>query len=253
VNSAEIKKYWDERAIKGGSNITTNDIYMRRIEIRVLAEQIWERRPVAIGDIGCGDGLTTCCLARKLCLPMFYGLDFSEEMVRRATTGAGDTSGVLFRCHDITQPIERPKFNMIYTTRCLINLPTWEEQMVAIKNIRDALLQNGIYVMIENFIEGHYAMNLERRQVGLSETPVRPHNLFFNRQHLLDCVGPMFDVLEEVNISSIYYLVTRVVYAKICADKGVEPDYADEHHRLASGLPFAGEYGPIRMIVMRRR
>jgi hypothetical protein len=63
----------------------------------------------------------------------------------------------------------------------------------------------------------------------------------------------MFRIEEEVNISSSYYLVSRVIYSKICAEKGIQPDYFDDHHRFAASLPFSGEFGPIRLICLKKR
>jgi len=39
----------------------------------------------------------------------------------------------------------------------------------------------------------------------------------------------------------------------MCADSGVAPDYFDDHHRLAAGLPFAGEFGPVRLLSLRKK
>ena len=58
---------------------------------------------------------------------------------------------------------------------------------------------------------------------------------------------------EEINISSTYYLVSRIIYSKICAETGVQMDYFDDHHRYAAGLPFSGEFGPVRLICLRKK
>ena len=125
-------------------------------------------------------------------------------------------------------------FDLIYTTRCLINLPSWELQQKAIQNIHKALSPGGIYVMIENFVEGHENFNRVRRQFELSEIPIRQHNYYFERQRLFDFANDMFLVSDEVNISSMYYLVSRVVYSRICSDQQNQLDYFDPHHRYAA-------------------
>jgi hypothetical protein len=106
--------------------------------------------------------------------------------------------------------------------------------------------------MIENFVEGQDNFNRVRELFQLPPIKVRDHNLFFERSKLVDYMTGRFSLVEEHNISSTYYLVSRVIYSRICADRGVAPDYFDEHHRYAAGLPFAGEYGPVRCLVLRK-
>jgi SAM-dependent methyltransferase len=144
-------------------------------------------------------------------------------------------------------------FDLIYTTRCLINLPSWNLQQVAIDNIHKALRNGGIYLMVENFIEGQENFNRVRRDFGLPEVPVREHNCFLERTRLLEFFNDRFEVEEDINISSTYYLVSRIIYSKICSEAGTDPDYMDDHHRFAAGLPFSGEFGPVRLLCLKRK
>jgi hypothetical protein len=107
--------------------------------------------------------------------------------------------------------------------------------------------------MLENFIDGHDALNEVRQSFGLDEIKVRTHNCFLNRENVREFLGRAFDIEQDVNISSSYYLVSRVIYSKICQLEGVQPDYFDKHHELASQLPFSGNYGPVRMLVLTKK
>jgi hypothetical protein len=131
-------------------------------------------------------------------------------------------------------------------------VPSWELQRRALRCIHSALNDGGVYLMVENFIEGHDSMNRLRVAFGLPEIRVRNHNLFFERRRLLEFLAAMFEVIEEVNISSTYYMVTRVIYSKLCLDAGKSPNYFDDHHRLAADLPFSGEYGPMRLLSLKK-
>jgi SAM-dependent methyltransferase len=252
----QIKKYWEERAsVDSSVQSTTQDYYLREIEFQVLKNLIGRYIPASVMDAGCGDARTTTRLAAEFQEVKFIGGDYSESMVRNAQgniarAGINNLRVVLF---DVSRPLPFGQQEMIYSTRCLINLPTWELQQTAIQNIADALVADGLYVMIENFIEGHENFNRVRAEFGLPDIPVREHNLFFKRSRLLDFVSKYFEVLEEVNISSTYYLVSRVIYSKICSERGADPDYFDVHHKYAAQLPFVGEFGPVRMICMRGR
>jgi len=252
----EVRKYWEERASQNGSaQSTTRDYYLRDIEFRVIRTQIEQYKPQIVMDAGCGDAWTTARLATRFNEVKFIGVDYSEAMVENAQVNInrmGINNVHVILC-DVSKPLPLQEMDMVYSTRCLINLPSWELQQAAIRNIAGSLRGKGIYLMIENFIESHDNFNQVRREFGLAEIPVRDHNLFLNRVKLLEFASSFFEILNEVNISSTYYLVSRIIYSKICQDNGATPDYFDVHHELASKLPFCGEYGPVRMICMRRR
>jgi SAM-dependent methyltransferase len=255
MNFEEIKEYWEDRASEDSSaQSTTQDFYLREIEFNALYERIRRYSPSLVADIGCGDGRTTIRLACNLLNTSFVGLDYSSFMVENAKSVllSRESPNVEFKQLDICDGL-KDSFNLIYTTRCLINLPSWDLQKVAINNIHKALTGGGVYLMVENFIEGQDNFNQVRRNFGLPEIPVREHNFFFQRQRLLDYVDSLFEVEEEINISSSYYLVSRVVYSKICAETGTRPDYFDDHHRFAVGLPFSGEFGPVRLICLIKK
>jgi trans-aconitate methyltransferase len=250
-----IRRYWDDRAA-GDTSVqsTTQDVYLREIEFRVLSERIAQLRPASVADVGCGDGRTTTRLAAELPGVAFHGYDYAGAMVANARGHAmtGPAPQVRFTQCDVTQGLPG-RFDLIFTTRCLINLPTWELQMTALRHIHAALHEGGSYLMVENFLEGHDNFNQVRSRYGLDPIAVRPHNFFLQRERLLAFSGTLFDLQEELNISSTYYLMSRVVYARMCADQDVAPDYFDDHHRLAAGLPFAGEFGPVRLLSLRKR
>lgn len=251
----EIRKYWECRAADDSSaQSTTQDVYLREIELRVLIEQIGHLQPVSVADVGCGDGRTTIGIAKRLPAVRFTGFDYSDAMIQNARNNLAvlDISNVIFDSHDIRNPIAGC-CDLIYTTRCLINLPDSELQSLALRNIHQALNVGGYYLMIENFIEGQENFNQLRRKFGLPEIAVRNHNLFFSREKLLSDIANLFLVEEEINISSTYYMMSRIVYSRICADSGVQPDYFNEHHRYAASLPFTGEFGPLRLMVLKKK
>ncbi len=251
----QVKKYWEERASTDSSaQSTTQDIYLREIEFKALYERIHRYSPSLVADVGCGDGRTTARLASNYPNTSFVGFDYSSSMVENAQNVHDSVclSNIRFEHLDICGGL-KDSFNLIYTTRCLINLPSWDLQKVAIKKIYEALTTGGVYLMVENFTEGQANFNKIRRNFGLPEIPVREHNLFFERQPFLEYVDSLFEVEEEVNISSTYYLVSRVIYSKICVETGTRPDYFDNHHRFAAELPFCGEFGPVRLVCLKKR
>jgi len=250
----DIRKYWDDRAV-GDSSVqsTTQDVYLREIEARVLEERIERYAPRTVVDIGCGDGRTTARLAEKFPQIRFNGFDYSSAMIANTQSRSeGQLTNIEYSQADICDGLNRT-FELAYTTRCLINVPPWEMQQRALRNIHAALAEGGMYLMVENFIEGQENFNAVRRSFGLPEIAIREHNLFFVRDKLMAYLDVLFDVEEELNISSSYYLASRVLYSRLCADSGKTPDYFDDHHRYGAALPFTGEFGPVRLLCLRKK
>lgn len=254
-NAEEIRSYWQRRAeLDSSAQSTTMDIWLRDIEARVLGEAILRYKPSSVADLGCGDGRTTISCAAAFPEVMFAGYDYANSMVENARRNAevAGITNISFKRGDVMLPFEI-RSDFVYTTRCLINLADWEAQQHAIANISGLLPSGGIYLMIENFVEGHENFNSLRKSFGLSEIPVRSHNCFFVRNELINYMEKYYEVLDEVNISSLYYVVSRVIYSSICAKEQIEPDYADIYHELGAKLPFLGEYGPVRALTLRKK
>lgn len=252
----DVKEYWNDRAKSFGTSpqSTTMDYYMREKEINSIASIIESKKCNSVADFGCGNGFSTIELAKRFPNILFYGFDYSIEMIKNAHLLKEESKikNIEFKVFDLTKDVSDKKFDLICTDRCLINLPDWHTQKLAIKKIYDSLSVDGIFVMIENFVEGHYKFNKLRVQFELPEIEVRDHNLFFEQHKFHKFAGQLFENYKFENISSLYYLVSRIVYSKICIESGKEPDYYDIHHKLASLLPNVGDYGPIYLYVLEK-
>jgi len=255
-----VKAYWNERAREHGTapESTTMDFHMRKIEIdsldRVLRAKTEKDGLRLVGDLGCGNGYSTLELARRFPGVEFRGFDYSDEMIENARRMSGESGlkNTSFEVLDLTRDRVPGEFDLLYTDRCLINLPSWEHQQAAVRTIHAGLRPGGTYAMIENFIEGHDRFNQLRRQFGLAEIAVRDHNLFFAKEPFEALATSLFSSVTGENISSLYYIVSRIVYSKICQIEDKAPDYYDIHHELGSQLPAGGEFGPIYCYVLQK-
>lgn len=259
----KIKEYWEERAKQSGSSqaATTDDIYLRELEVRTIIETLQEINLVsgASLDLGCGDGYSTLKVADAIPSLSFWGIDYSENMIRiageRLDSRPELRGRVTFTVGDVTnlrQACGNTAFGLILSDRCLINLDSTGCQSYAIAQIAEHISPGGYFVAIENFTEGHENMNSARRSIGLSEIPVRWHNLYFKEQEFVRSAERFFKVLAMKDFSSSYYFATRVIYSKMCQMRGENPDYRHEIHQLAVQLPWIGQFSPIRMAVLRR-
>lgn len=255
----DIKNYWNERAseFKTSPEATTNDYYMRQIEINSLKSKIeeYQKDINKIADIGCGNGYSTIELAKTFPNIEFSGFDYSCEMIENAKLNVKNAgiSNIKFYVLDIVDGSIKGKYDLIYTDRCLINLSSWADQKLALEKITNALSENGIYLMIENFLNGQSNLNQLRKQFGLNPIDIRQHNLFFDLDETKIFIQKLgFELESYENISSLYYLVSRVIYSKICSIEDKQPDYYDIHHELASKLPISGDFGPIAMCEIKK-
>jgi len=261
----KIKKYWDERAEQssGALAATTNDVYLRELEIATVIETLQQIPLPESGqvlDVGCGDGYSTLKVAQSFPNLNFLGIDYSENMIKAALKQLEAQpelkERVAFVVGDVMQLREvcgSGVYDVILSDRCLINLDSVENQAHTIARIAEHTKPGGYYIAIENFIEGHDNMNRARSKVGLPEIPVRWHNLYFREQEFVHSAERFFEDIVFKDFSSSYYFATRVIYSKMCHMRGEEPDYNHEIHQLSVRLPWIGQFSPIRMAVMRKK
>lgn len=253
-----VKDYWEKRAEEHriSPEATTKDYYLRVKEINSLSdsiEKLLQSKDInSIADIGCGNGFTLIELAKIYPDISFYGFDYSESMIKFANSMKSDLglNNVQFKLFDLLSDNFDKKYSLIYTVRCLINLPSWELQKIAIKKIYAGLNIGGTFIMIENFTDGQDNFNNLRKEFGLTEIPVRFHNLFFERNSYEGYISTFFKNWDCENISSLYYIISRIVYSKICSENDLEPDYYDIHHKVGCELPNLGNYGPTCMYTL---
>lgn len=254
----EIKNYWNNRASQHKSSIqaTTDDVYLREIELQNIISTISTLNGIKkITDVGCGDGFTTIQVAKQFAEIQFNGFDYSEAMIDNANKLLQEQKlkNLSFFVNDITKTEEIGLSDLIYTSRCLINLNSDELQKTALNKIHQSLSENGYYLMIENFIDGHNEFNKLRLKFDLPEIKLREHNLFFEQENLLSFMKNKFELLKMENISSLYYIVSRILYSKICQNESKIPDYFDIHHQLGSKLPILGNYGPVKLFLFKKK
>ena len=252
----EIKQYWDQRAAESSHVATTNDLHLRELEAAALISQLQAfdlPKEPRILDIGCGDGETTVAISRSFPAARIQGIDFSAEMLTLAERKS-ESDRVAFSVGDVrklTDQFAASAFDAIITNRCLINLPSSDEQYDALKQISECLAPGGYFIGTENFTGGQASLTELRRSISLQEIPVRWHNLYFNEAEFIEKASELFRDVELINFSSTYYLVTRVVYSALCMSEGIEPAYEHPLYAIAAALPPIGDFSPIKLIRAR--
>ena|SRR3989442_7549560 len=247
------REFWNNRA--GLKEIAgTNDFPLKGLEINMILTRIPEGSSVL--DVGCGNGQTMMRLAReKHCTGV--GLDFSEKMIELARAGSeneGLDQSLRFQITTLPElPDHLEQFDCALTERCLINLGSEATQHQAFLRIMQQVKPGGRYLMIESSIQGLERTNELRRQLDLE--PMEPpwHNVFLSELSVDNWATDEFILEEVVPFTSTYHFLSRVVYARLAADKNEELRYDSDINLLACRLPVIGNFGPVRLWSWRRK
>lgn len=249
---SDVKQFWDQQAEQHGASpvATSPDWHYRELEIRRILPWLRDRKYIL--DVGCGNGYSTFKFADEYPTASVVGLDFSERMINAAIAIRGDWRRPWFVVGNVLHsPSGWARHDAIVTERCLINLASWEEQQKAILNLKKILRPHGRLILVENMADGLIALNVLRRRYGLPEIEQRWHNKYMWLNQLLPFLEKHFTVKKVQNIGNLYYILSRVLYAKIAQMQGKEPRYDHPINAIASILPSfsKGRFSPNYLIV----
>ncbi|HAL45180.1 MAG: hypothetical protein A2Y12_03450 [Planctomycetes bacterium GWF2_42_9] len=247
----KIRQFWDERAGLGGI-AGSNDFLLKNLELDLLRKRIPENAKIL--DVGCGNGQTLITLIKeKNCTGV--GVDFSPKMVELAKNSAAQENldaKLKFVEGSLEEIPDVGLFDCIITERSLINLDSEEKQYKAFLGIMNHLKNNGRYYMLESCIDGLERTNELRVSLGLEPMSAPWHNLFFREDAVAKWASKNYFLEELYHFSSTYHLLSRVVYAKLAADKNEELRYDSDINLISCKLPPIGNYGPAKLWQWRK-
>jgi ubiquinone/menaquinone biosynthesis C-methylase UbiE len=206
-----IKKFWDNQAIlhKTSHNASWGDSHAIELEIDTISGFLNEGDNVL--DVGCGNGYSTI---RQLCKNPNHitGIDFSESMIDFANEQkrALSIEKIDFHVGDIRQiQFENETFDVTYTTRVLINLPNWEEQIKGIEECLRVTKQGGKIVLSEAFFEPLVLLNSIRALKNLPPLEEHDFNRYLKKTKLEGYLLENNRKFKSIEFSSVYYLGSR--------------------------------------------
>jgi SAM-dependent methyltransferase len=261
-----VKQFWDEQAREHGvaGVATAPDHHYRELEISRISETIRScvSAPSRIVDFGCGNGFSTARFSREFPEHSFLGVDYSEQMIAEALRlrALSNLKNIDFSVANVLSPgandTLKPKlFDVVACTRVLINLADWSEQKAAIANLKTLLADDGALILAENTEDGLKNLNDLRQQFDLPAIKQRWHNKYLPGAELEAFLNKEFVIEKAENIGNLYYILSRVVYAKLASMEGVEPQYEHPINEIASRLPSLPlyNYSPNMLWVLRKR
>ena len=223
----KVREYWDSQATR---NTTTWDSVGEELEVKAIMDYVKDGMEVL--DVGCGTGETLSIFSEARKLKRAVGIDYSPKMIEAAEKRHPELE--FFTC-DIrfSFPPSQGAWDLVYTQRCLINLPDWKTQSMVIQNLIDLLKPGGKLVLCENSFQALSNINKWRNAVGLPQIEVPWHNCYIDEQRLHLIKGGY----SEKPFASTYYFLSRIVNAYVARKELREPHYDSNINELALHLP----------------
>ena len=184
-----VRDFWESEAAEWGESprVTIRDHFFRIHELHTLISLI--PRAQRLLDIGCGTGLGTLILSQRA--EQTVGVDYSPSMIQWAERLKDDSeyqaqvreevrllwgfhhctsSRVNFVVSDVLDlKLDLDDFDVITGQRLLINLPTFDDQMTALANLRRQASDRARLILVEVTLQGHERTDAYRAHFGLPQ------------------------------------------------------------------------------------
>lgn len=256
----EIQKYWMDQAAEHGQSpaASWSDVWAIELEIKAIADRLEDGDSVL--DIGCANGYSTVRYA-MLRDVRIQGIDYIPQMIEQARERVEAISKSLcgqvdFSVGDITAlSLTSGSYNKVISTRVIINLESWERQLIGLKECGRVLKPGGIFLLSEATLQGWRNLNRFRREWNLPEISMPPFNLYLDEEKVIEALRPDLELVELVNFASTYFVGTRLLKPLLIKALGLSIDVANpnmEWNCWFAQLPAWGDYGTQKLFVFRK-
>lgn len=259
---AKIKEHYTKEAKEHGLSpeSTMPDSGVRELEINILKKYIQKisdgrERIMMVLEVGCGNGYTASQLHRYFKNMSFVCTDTNKDMIKLAKKRK--LKNVDFKVLSATNlRLNGKSFDIAYTERCLINLPSWEEQKKVIIGIHKVLKKGGFLLLIENFNSGWMMLNKSRETLGLEPIRQKWHNIALDDTAFDDFIKKYFifsDFVEgnDNNFLSMYFYGSRVLYPALVINRK-EIVYNNAFIQMFKHLLSVLNYSPIQFRLLKK-
>jgi len=228
-----IKEYWENQAktYKDSYWASWGDIYMINLEMETINKHI--KKDQTILDVGCGNGFSTFDLLKNN-PKLIIGLDSAENMIKEAEKKKEERKieNISFEIGDIRNlRFNDNSFDVVYTTRVLINLPNWEMQKQGIKECIRVTKKGGMVIFSEAFWEPLALLNSFRILKGLPPLVEHDFNRYLKKQKLNEFLNSLNLKFEINDFSSIYYLGSRFL-RELVTDERLYSGYSNPINKI---------------------
>ena len=210
--------FWSDQATRHGialeATATTN--WVRAASLRRLKRLV--RRNDSTLEIGCGNASSLLRPLSYFCRA--YGVDITFEMLAAAKGAEGRIRG-LARSDACRLPFTDEQFDVVYTSRCLINVLDPEMQSLAMREAFRVAKRDGMVLFIENFDKPVAATNRAIKEWGGGDPIVDEQNLLLGLQRTLEVAQGAGWRLVRIQGNTLASFLVHVLVPKIALRKAV--------------------------------
>jgi len=225
-----IHEFWEEQARQHGvSHVASwGDNFAIALEIDTIAQDLKDGDKVL--DVGCANGYSAFEQLGRHRLKKLVGVDFSAAMVasaREAKAQRGLGEEIEFHESDVRMlKFSDASFDAVYTTRVLINLPNWLEQMRGIRECLRVTRSGGKTILSEAFWEPLQLLNAMRTLKQLPPLVEHDFNRYLKKPVLEEFLAGLGLTFRCEEFSSVYYLGSRFL-RDLVTDPAAWPGYSN--------------------------
>ncbi|MBL4752367.1 MAG: class I SAM-dependent methyltransferase [Flavobacteriales bacterium] len=234
-----IKEFWDNQAKthKEHHIASWGDNFAIDLEIETIGQHISQGDKVL--DVGCANGFATIEQLETRKPKHITGIDFSEHMIEYALKEKSRrelNDEIHFEVGDITNiKFEDGIFDVVYTTRVVINLPTWQQQIKGIEECLRVTKKGGKVILSEGFWEPLILLNSMRSLVNLPPLYEHDFNRYLKKTRLEALLKEKELEYSCNDFSSIYYLGSRLL-RELVTDVNNYEGYSNPINEIFHGI-----------------
>ena len=228
-----IKEFWENQEVmfKDSHWASWGDSYAIDLEIKNIANYIKQEDKIL--DIGCANGFSTFYHYNKA--SEITGVDFSEQMIEQAKEKKTELkldNRINFFHGDVRNlDFKDNTFDVVYTTRVLINLPSWKEQQNGIKECLRVTKKGGTVILSEGFWEPLMLLNSLRGIKNLPPLEEHDFNRYLKKYKTESFLKKLNLNFEIIDFTSIYYLGSRFL-REIVTNPSDYPGYSNPINKI---------------------
>ncbi|MDD4940737.1 MAG: class I SAM-dependent methyltransferase [Candidatus Omnitrophica bacterium] len=235
-----ILDFWDRQAATHGTSFKASwaDNYAISLEIENIGACLSKGDRVL--DVGCANGHSAFQHLKKG-IASITGVDFSQNMIDQAEKkkkglSKRDRSRITFEKGDVRSlRFGDGSFDVVYTTRVLINLPTWAQQRQGLDECLRVCRAKGTVIISEGFWEPLVRLNALRALVNLAPLGEHDFNRYLKKEYLEKYLASLHKRYTAIDFSSVYYLGSRFL-RELVTIPGNYPGYSNPINKIFYGL-----------------
>lgn len=236
----EIRKHWEnasENMVDGmGLKPTVRDPFMQDAVESAFLKHLKPGQTLL--DVGCGDGEPVARFAEAT-QSKVVAVDYIPkfvELTKARLPQATVLQGNILKLDELLK--DQEAFDVVTTIRCLINLPTWEEQQQGLDQLVKQVKPGGLFITSEGWADGWEALSEIRVQMGLDPMKLVHHNLLINREQLVAYLQGKGMSLVAYHSLGFYTFLSRVLQPMVQSPE--PPQHLHKINLVAAQMVNAG-------------